>query len=80
MSRMNIYGVIHYFVEGGQNGNFHQRFRVKLQGGKKMTSERLQHQNLEKINKKLEKCRFPIFEWSPLAHNATKIAKVDRFY
>ncbi len=35
MSRMNIYGVIHYFVEGGQNGNFHQRFRVKLQGGKK---------------------------------------------
>ncbi len=21
-----------------------------------------------------------IFEWSPLAHNATKIAKVNRFY
>ncbi len=31
MSWMNIYWVIHYFVEGGQNGNFHLRFRAKLQ-------------------------------------------------
>ncbi len=34
MSWMNIYWVIHYFVEGGQNGNFHLSFRAKLQGGK----------------------------------------------
>ncbi len=34
MSWMNIDCVIHYYVEGGQNGNFHQRFRAKLQGGK----------------------------------------------
>ncbi len=31
MSWMNIYWVIHYFVEGGQNGNFHLKFRAKLQ-------------------------------------------------
>ncbi len=31
MSWINIYEVIHYFVEGGQNGNFHLRFRAKLQ-------------------------------------------------
>ncbi len=29
-----IYRVIHYFVEGGQNGNFHLIFRAKLQVGK----------------------------------------------
>ncbi len=34
MSQINIYGVIHYFVEGGQNGNFHLRFGAKLQGVK----------------------------------------------
>ncbi len=28
---MNIYWVIHYFEEGGQNENFHLRFRAKLQ-------------------------------------------------
>ncbi len=34
---------------------------------------------LQTLEKKLEKCSFPIFEWSPLAHNATKIAKFNRF-
>ncbi len=45
MSWMNIYRVIHYFVEGNKNGHFHLRFRAKLQGGK-MTSERWQHHNV----------------------------------
>ncbi len=35
MSWMNIFGVIHYFVEGGHQGHFYLRFRAKLQGGKK---------------------------------------------
>ncbi len=30
---MNIYRVIHYFVEGDQNDNFHLRFGAKLQDG-----------------------------------------------
>ncbi len=34
MSWIIIYEVIHYLVEGGQNGNFHLRFRAKLQEGK----------------------------------------------
>jgi len=34
MAWMNIYLVIHYFVEGGQNDNFHLIFGAKLQGGK----------------------------------------------
>jgi len=33
MSQMNIYGVIHNFVEGGQNDNFHLRFGAKLEVG-----------------------------------------------
>ncbi len=35
---MYIYGVIHYFVEDGQNVNFHLIFGVKL-WGVKMTLE-----------------------------------------
>ncbi len=33
MSLKNIYWVIHYFVEGDQNDNFHLRFGDKLQDG-----------------------------------------------
>ncbi len=33
---------------------------------------------MQTLKKTLEKCCFSIFEWSPLAHNATKIAKVNR--
>ncbi len=45
MSWMNVYPVIHYFVEGGQNGNFHLRFKDKSQGSE-MTSGRWQHHNV----------------------------------
>ncbi len=45
MSCMNIYWVIQYFVNGGQNYNFYLRFGAKLQGGK-MTLERWQHHNV----------------------------------
>ncbi len=42
---MDVYWVIHCFVEGGQNGNLHLTFRAKLQGGKddfkKMTASLL---------------------------------------
>ncbi len=31
---MNIYWVIHYFVEGGQHGNFHWDSELNYKGGK----------------------------------------------
>ncbi len=34
MQLMNIYWVVHCFVEEGQNDKFHLRFGVKLQGVK----------------------------------------------
>ncbi len=34
---------------------------------------------MQTLEKKHEKCCFPIFEWSPLAHNAINIAEVNRF-
>ncbi len=37
--------VIHYFVEGGQNGNFLLKFRAKIQVVK-MASEIWQHHNV----------------------------------
>ncbi len=45
MSWIIIYEVIHYLVEGGQNGNFHLRFRANYRRVK-MSSERWQHHNV----------------------------------
>ncbi len=40
----------------------------------------LQFGCMQTLEKKLEKCCFSIFEWSPSAHNVTKMAKVNIFY
>ena len=57
-----------------------EKFKNKIQKGYYEICNTYSVTGMQTSGKKKQEVLFPIFELSPLAYNATKIVKVNRFY